>query len=104
MTREELGNNISANIASVTMGCTNIEVTSAIMRDVDLYASRPVKKTLTDIVLRAMQAKVGSDTYGVSHAIGINTDRAGKAADEILAALERPSLMVASQTRESEAT
>jgi hypothetical protein len=38
MTREELGNNISAYIASVTMGCTNIEVTSAIMRAVDEYA------------------------------------------------------------------
>ncbi len=39
MTREELGNNISANIASMNIGSTNIEVTSAIMRDVDEYAS-----------------------------------------------------------------
>ena len=40
MTREELGNNISANVASITMGCTNIEITAAIMRDVDEYAPR----------------------------------------------------------------
>ncbi len=45
MTREELGNNISSNIASVTMGCSNIEVTSAIMRDVDEYAPRRALKS-----------------------------------------------------------
>lgn len=40
MTREELGNRISANIASATIGCTNIEITSAIMKDVDAYYAR----------------------------------------------------------------
>lgn len=45
MTREELGNNISANIAIATMGCTNIEITSAIMKDVDLYAPRKAMKS-----------------------------------------------------------
>jgi len=40
VTRQELGNNISAYIASATMGCSNIEITSAIMRDIDQYAPR----------------------------------------------------------------
>jgi len=43
------------------------------------------REAVASIVLRAMQDKVGSDTYGVSYALNINTERAGRAADAILA-------------------
>ncbi len=52
-----------------------------------------VKEAIASLVLKAMQAKVDSDTYGVSHALKINAARAEKAADDILAiggAAQRP--------------